>query len=48
MFRWAVSEELAPASQDDEREHIRREKIAIEEMRAILAEMLEDSSLQKD
>lgn len=31
----------ATAQQDDEREHIRREKIAIEEMRAILAEMLE-------
>lgn len=31
----------ATASQDDEREHIRREKIAIEEMRSILAEMLE-------
>lgn len=31
----------ATAQQDDEREHIRREKMAIEEIRAILAEMLE-------
>ena len=31
----------ATAQQDDEREHIRREKLAIEEVRAILAEMLE-------
>lgn len=31
----------ATASQDDEREHIRREKLAIEEIRSILAEMLE-------
>lgn len=31
----------ATASQDDEREHIRREKLSIQEMRDILAEMLE-------
>ncbi len=31
----------ATAQQDDEREHIRREKLAIEEVRSILAEMLE-------
>lgn len=31
----------ATASSDDEREHIRREKLSIEEMRSILAEMLE-------
>ena len=32
----------ATAQQDDEREHVRREKMAIEEIRALLAEMLED------
>lgn len=32
----------ATASQDDEREGIRREKLAIDEIRSILAEMLED------
>ncbi len=32
----------ATAQQDDEIEHVRREKLAIEEMRSILAEMLED------
>lgn len=32
----------ATANQDDEKEYIRREKMAIEEVRAILAEMLED------
>lgn len=32
----------ATAQQDDEREHIRREKMAIEGIRAMLAEMLED------
>lgn len=32
----------ATASQDDEREHIRREKMAIEEIRGLLSEMLED------
>jgi hypothetical protein len=31
----------ATASQDDEKEHIRREKMAIEEIRGLLAEMLE-------
>jgi hypothetical protein len=31
----------ATAQQDDEREHIRREKMAIEEIRSLLAEMLE-------
>lgn len=31
----------ATAQQDDEKEHIRREKLAIEEVRSILAEMLE-------
>jgi hypothetical protein len=31
----------ATAQQDDEREHIRREKIAIEEIRGILKEMLD-------
>lgn len=31
----------ATAQQDDEREHIRREKMAIEEVRSILSEMLE-------
>ena len=31
----------ATAQQDDEREHIKREKLAIEEIRSILAEMLE-------
>lgn len=31
----------ATASQDDEREHIRREKMSIEEIRGILAEMLD-------
>lgn len=31
----------ATASQDDEKEHIRREKLAIEEIRSILGEMLE-------
>jgi hypothetical protein len=31
----------ATAQQDDEREHIRREKLAIEEIRSLLAEMLE-------
>ena len=31
----------ATANQDDEKEHIRREKMAIEEIRGILAEMLE-------
>ena len=31
----------ATASQDDEREHIRREKMAIEEIRGLLAEILE-------
>lgn len=32
----------ATASQDDEKEHIRREKLAIEEIRGLLAEMLEE------
>jgi hypothetical protein len=31
----------ATASQDDEKEHIRREKLAIEEIRSLLSEMLE-------
>ena len=31
----------ATANQDDERESIRREKLAIEEIRRLLAEMLE-------
>lgn len=31
----------ATAQQDDEKEHVRREKLAIEEVRSILAEMLE-------
>lgn len=31
----------AAANQDDEREHIRREKMAIEEIRGLLKEMLE-------
>ena len=31
----------ATAQQDDEREHVRREKMAIEEIRGLLAEMLE-------
>lgn len=34
----------ATASLEDEREHIRREKIAIEEVRSLLAEMLDDES----
>ena len=40
----------ATASSDDEREHIRREKLSIEEMRSILAEMLDakaESGVQK-
>ena len=32
----------ATANQDDEREQIRREKLSIEEIRGLLAEMLED------
>ncbi len=31
----------ATAQQDDEREHVRREKLAIEEIRSILSEMME-------
>ena len=31
----------ATTNQDDEREHVRREKMAIEEIRGLLAEMLE-------
>ena len=34
----------ATAQQDDEREHVRREKMAIEEIRSILAEMLDDKT----
>lgn len=34
----------ATASENDESEHVRREKMAIEEIRGILAEMLEDDN----
>ncbi|MCA9130734.1 MAG: hypothetical protein KDB22_26795 [Planctomycetales bacterium] len=35
----------ATATQDDEREMVRREKMAIEEIRSLLAEMLEDGDI---
>lgn len=36
----------ATQNQEDEREHIRREKLAIEEIRGLLTEMLEDQDIR--